>query len=256
MMCPCMSAADSAGRFGPSGSRRRTYGARALTSLLRSSIAPLLPVSILCGQQTQLVFLLQTAPAVPERLWLLAGRPGHQDVQVHVPAGSDPERSCAVGEATMDDGEQHLAALGRQLEGYVAAAMPGDGELAGRIELRDATLHTMLVTEARRPLTGRVGELVVPPDQFEGRAHLHLHLARRKPLATQLAVGEIRPDALDWARKKTLNLQRGRLDQRTIGVRRSELLGHLSHLLFLGLRASCASSSRRRRSSKLRRSLQ
>ena len=91
----------------------------------------------------------------------------------------------------MDDGEQRLVALGRQLERYVADAMPDDGEP----ELRDATLHTLLVTQAGRPLTGRVGELVVAPDQFEGRAYLHVLLSRRKPLAAQLALGEIRPDA-------------------------------------------------------------
>jgi hypothetical protein len=38
-----------------------------------------------------------------------------------------------------------------------AAAMPGDRELAGRIELRNETLHTMLVTEAGRSLSGRLG---------------------------------------------------------------------------------------------------
>ncbi len=78
--------------------------------------------------------------------------------------------------------------LGFQLEGDVAAAFPGDGELAGRIELGDPALHPMLVGEAGRPLAGRVGQLVVAPDELEGRADLHLHLARRQPLAAQFAL--------------------------------------------------------------------
>ena len=105
-----------------------------------------------------------------------------------MPAGADLQQGGAVGQAAMDHGEQHLVALRLQLEGNVAAALPGEGELAGRIELGDPALHPVLLGEAGRPLAGRVGELVVAPDELEGRADLHLHLARRQPLAAQLAL--------------------------------------------------------------------
>ena len=96
--------------------------------------------------------------------------------------------------------------------------VPGEGELAGRIELDDPALHSVLLAEAGRPLAGRIGQLVVAPDEFERRADLHLHLARRQPVAAQVAVGEIGPDALDRAGQKALDLQRGRLDQRAVVV--------------------------------------
>src|ERR1700730_11424601 len=104
----------------------------------------------------------------------------------------------------MDYGEQHLVALWLQLEGNVAAAAPGDGELAGRIELGDTALHPVLVGEAGRPLAGWVGQLAVAPDELDGRADPHLHLARRQPLTAQVALGEIGPDALDGPGQKAL----------------------------------------------------
>src|SRR5215468_6102921 len=52
----------------------------------------------------------------------------------------------------MDDGEQHLGALWLQREGHVAAAFPGDGELAGWIELGDPARHPVLGADAGWPL--------------------------------------------------------------------------------------------------------
>src|SRR5215510_12671868 len=179
------------------------------------------------GRQPLLVFLLQARPAVPEWLRLLAGRARDQDVEVHVPAGSDLEQGFAARQAPMSHGEQHLVALWFQLEGHVAAALPGEGELAGWIELGDPALHSVLIAEARRPLAGRIGQLVIAPDKFEWRTDLQLHLARRQPLATQFAVRQIRPDALDGPGHKALNLQRGGLNQSTIGVRRRAFAHYL-----------------------------
>src|SRR5437660_726240 len=145
------------------------------------------------GRQPRVVVVLETGPAVPEgrRVWA-ARHAGDQDVEVHVPAGADVEHGAAVGQAAMDQGEQHLVALGLELEGDATALSPGDGELARRIELGDPTLHAVLCGEAGWPLAGRVGQLVVAPHQLEGRADLHLHLARRQPFAAQVAVREIR----------------------------------------------------------------
>src|SRR5271155_5217935 len=99
----------------------------------------------------------------------------------------------------MSQGEQHLLALWVQFERDLAAGSPGDGELAGRIELDDSALHSVLFAEAGRPLAGRVGKLVVSPDELDRGADLHLHLARRQPLTAQFALREIRPDPLDGA---------------------------------------------------------
>src|SRR4029453_13056021 len=134
---------------------------------------------------------------VPEWRRLLACRTGDQDVEVHVPAAADLQQGRAIWQAAMDHGEQHVIAFWIQLEGDVAAALPGDGELAGRIELCNAALHPLLFGEAGRPLAGWIVELVVAPDEFDGRADLHLHLARRQPLTAQFALREIGPDALD-----------------------------------------------------------
>ena len=79
----------------------------------------------------------------------------------------------------MDQGEQHFVALRLQFEGDAAGVSPGEGELARRIKLGDAALQAMLVAKAFRPLAGRIGQLVVAPDQFERRADLHFHLPRR-----------------------------------------------------------------------------
>ena len=184
---------------------------------------------------------------------------GDQNVEVHVPAGGVLQQGGAVGQAAMDHGEQHLVALRVQLEGDVAAVLPGDGELARRIEFGDPALHAVFLGEAGRALGRRVGELVVAPDQLEGRADLHLHLARRQPLAAQIALREIRPDALDRAGQQALDLQRGGLGQHAVlgqlavGATGREL-GHGSSPFRGGdLRAS---SSRRSRSSTSRRPVQ
>jgi hypothetical protein len=51
------------------------------------------------------------------------------------------------------------------------------------------------------------------------RADLHLHEARRKPLAAHVALGEVDPDALDGAGQQTLDLQLCWLGQQAIGGR-------------------------------------
>ena len=123
----------------------------------------------------------------------------------------------------------------------------------------------MLVAETGRTLPGRIGEFVVAPDQFEGRADLQLHLARRQPFAALVALGQIRPDALDRARQQALHFQRGGLDQRSIGIAGCTRIHHFSPFLDLdfdagfldlGLADLLASSSRSSCSSKSRRLLQ
>ena len=143
---------------------------------------------------------------------------------MHVPAGADLEHGCAVGQAAMDHGEQHLARPSararrrrRRCLPQVMASLRGGSSSVIRLCIRCSSEKP----GGRSP--GRVGELVVAPDELEGRADLHLHLARRQPLAAQVALREIGPDALDRAGQKALDLQRGRLDQRAIGVERSRV---------------------------------
>src|SRR5215510_1277125 len=133
----------------------------------------------------------------------------------------------------MGDGKQHLVTLWFQLEADVATALPGEGELAGRIDLGDPALHSVLVAEALRSLARRIGQLIVAPEELERRADLQFHLAGGEPLATQFALRQIRPDALDGARQYALNLQRGRLDQSAIRIGRRAL----AHCLLPFLRA-------------------
>src|SRR5262245_56773449 len=96
------------------------------------------------GRNAALVVLLQADPAVPERRGRLQARgAGNKQIEVHVPARPDLEQRGAVGQAAMDHGKQHLAAPGLQLEGDVSAVLPGDAELARRIQLGDAALHAM-----------------------------------------------------------------------------------------------------------------
>src|SRR5262245_46524034 len=106
----------------------------------------------------------------------------------------------------MDHAEQHLVTPGRQFEAYLAAPLPGDGELARRIALGDAALHPVLVAETRRSLSGRVGELIVAPDYLELSPHRRLHLTRSQPLAPQFAFRQIRPHPLDRTRQQTFDL--------------------------------------------------
>src|SRR5258708_4676138 len=92
------------------------------------------------GRHPPFVFLLQAAPAVPERQGLRAGETGDQYVEVRVPAGADAQQDGAVGHAAMDQGEQHVVATWLQFERDAAGVAPGDRELARRIELGDAAL--------------------------------------------------------------------------------------------------------------------
>src|SRR5262249_58547571 len=120
-----------------------------------------------------------------------------QDVEWQGPAGGDHQHGASVGQATMDERELHQVAARLELEGDVAALSRGDDKPPWWIELGDPALHAVLRAETGRALAGWLGELVVAPHQLEGRADRHLHLARGQPLAAQVALGEIGPDALD-----------------------------------------------------------
>ena len=156
-------------------------------------------------------------PRCSRRAAPAACRADDQEVEVGVPAGADAEHRAAVGQAAVDQGQQHLVALRSELDRDVAAVLPGEAELMRRVELGDAALHPVLDGKPRRPLAGRIGQLVVAPDEFERRADFHLHPARRQPLAAQIALREIGPDALDRAGQKALDLERGGLGQHAIG---------------------------------------
>src|SRR3984885_2611546 len=130
---------------------------------------------------------------------------------MHVPASRYPKQGGAIGQAAMDYGEQYLVALRLQLKGNVAAARPGESQLAGRIEFSDPASHPALVAEAGRPLAGRIGQFVITPDEFERRINLQLHFACRQPFAAQFTLREISPYPLDGAGQQALDLQRGRI---------------------------------------------
>src|SRR5215207_10214298 len=115
-----------------------------MSSLARQSP---LDQSFSSGRQPPIIFLLQAAPAIPERRRLLARCAGCQNLEMHVPAGANLEQGRAIGNAAMNDREQYPVADGLQFKGDVTAALPGDGELAGRIKLGDAGLHPVLVAE-------------------------------------------------------------------------------------------------------------
>src|SRR5271169_4556068 len=146
----------------------------------------------------------------------------------------------------MNHGEQHKVARRLELKRDAAGAAPRDGELTGRIELGDSALQPVLLAKSVRSLAGRIAKLAVAPDEFERRADLHLHLTRRQPLAAQVALGEIGPDALDGPGQNALDLERGRFGQRAIGARACDLVHWSSPL---GAGDLGASSSRRSRSS-------
>src|SRR5215469_552464 len=118
----------------------------------------------------------------------------------------------------------------------------------------------MLFAKSFRPLTGRIGQLAVAPDQLEWRANLHLHLTFRQPFAAQFALGEVGPNPLDGAGKNALDGQRGGLGQGAIGVEIGAFVHRSSPSLEIGglspgegefsnPPASRASSSRSSRSS-------
>jgi monofunctional biosynthetic peptidoglycan transglycosylase len=77
--------------------------------LRRSASAP-------SRRDAPIVFGLETVPAVPEGFRLLGARARDQHVEVHMPAGADHQRGVAVGQAAMDQGEQHLIAPFSQLD--------------------------------------------------------------------------------------------------------------------------------------------
>jgi hypothetical protein len=84
------------------------------------------PVSVRAhpsGRDALVVFGLEPAPSISERLWQGAGQPGDQHVEMRVPAGADPKHHAAVGQAAVDDGEQNSLAPWLELEGD-AAALP------------------------------------------------------------------------------------------------------------------------------------
>ena len=112
-------------------------------------------------------------------------------------AGGEHDDDFAIGQAAMDHGEQHVIALALQFIGKVAAAVPGDGTLAKRLELSDPALHALLLRKAGGTLARRIAQRIVSVDEFERRADFQFHRAGCEPLATQIAQGEISPDARD-----------------------------------------------------------
>src|SRR5262249_41303937 len=139
------------------------------------------------GLQPLFVFRPQAAPAVPEGPWLGAADAGHENVQMRVPAGADAERRRAIGNAAVDERQQNLVAPLGPLEGHLPRSAEDETELARWIAPDDPALLAMLPAEARRPLAGRIGQLVVAPDELEGRARLHPHRSCRQPSPPQLA---------------------------------------------------------------------
>ena len=105
----------------------------------------------------------------------------------------------------------------------LASSIPGEGELSRRIELEYPALQAVLLAEAGRLFARRVRQLAVAPDELERRADLHLHCARGEPLAAQVALGEVGPDALDRPGQQALDLHRGGLGQRAVGVEGSRV---------------------------------
>src|SRR3954452_5587430 len=169
-------------------------------------------------RQPPVVILLQAAPAVPERVGRLAADARDQNVEVRVPARADAQHGRAVRQTAMDQDEQYVLALFGQLERDLAGLAERVGELVRRLDRENPAFDAMLLAEAFRAFAGRIGQLVVAPGEFEGRADLQLHLARREPAAAQLALGEIAPGAIDGSGQQAFELQGGRFDQRAVAV--------------------------------------
>ena len=132
-----------------------------------------------------------------------------EDVEVGVPAGADAEQRRAVGQAAVGEGEQHLGPCGSS--SIVTSALPFQVKARRRggssSVMRDSASGARSA-EAVRALARRVGELVVAPDELEGRADRQRHLARGQPAAAQVALGEVGPDPLDRAGQQALDAQR------------------------------------------------
>src|SRR3954465_4497643 len=109
------------------------------------------------GRYMPVVFFLQPAPSIPERLRLGAACTRDQNVEMHVPAGADHQRNVAVRQTAVDHGEQHPLARRLKLKRHLAALAPGEGELMRRIDLDDPALHPVLVGETGRALAGWIG---------------------------------------------------------------------------------------------------
>lgn len=105
--------------------------------------------------QSPLVLLPQPSPTIPERLRLKAAQACGKHVEVHVPSGADHQHHRAVSQTAVGDGKQHRRTLRFQLEGHVAAALPGEGQPARRFPLEDLALHAVLGAEAVRMGAGR-----------------------------------------------------------------------------------------------------
>lgn len=146
-----------------------------------------------------------------------------------VPAGADIEQRAAVRHAAVDEGEQYLVALRGEDEGDLALFAPCDDQLARGINRHDTAFHAVLGAETFRALSWRIGERVIAPSKFEGGAFGEVHHAGGEPFAAQVRVGDPVPAPLDRARQQALDLQRGRLDQRAIGVE----LRQVGHAIFL-----------------------
>lgn len=170
------------------------------------------------GRNPPLVILLQAGNLIPEGLRLRASHAGGQDVEVGVPAGADAEQGRALGHAAVDQGEQGFCADGLEGEGDAAGGAPGDGKLFGRVELGDPAVQPVLLGRARGALARRGGELVVAPDEGEGRVRRQNHLARREPLPAQPVFREIGPDPLHGAGEEALDREGVGLGQHAIGV--------------------------------------
>jgi hypothetical protein len=167
------------------------------------------------GCEALVVVGLQAAPAVPEWLGRSAMHVRDENIEVDVPTGTNHQRHGSIWQAAMGDRKQDVFVFRFKLEGDVASA-PRERELARRIKFSDAALHALLIGKARWPLPRRAGQLVVAPDEFELGADLQIHLTGGEPLTTEIAFGDIGPDALDFTGQKSLDLERRRLDQRPV----------------------------------------
>ncbi len=131
----------------------------------------------------------------------------------------------------MDQGQQHLVAAGFEFERHFAAA-PGERKAARRVEFGDAALHAVLGAEAVGARAGRIGQLVVAPGQFERRVDLQVHVAGGEPLAAEVALREVGPDAFDRAGQQALQAHGARRgDGGVVGVGCGGLDGGVHGLL-------------------------
>ena len=106
-----------------------------------------------------------------------------------------------------------------QLEGDVAAALPGEGQLVRRVDLGDAAFHALLFGEIRLAAWSRGSDSSSLRQTNSNGAPAFISMSpAASHLPAHVAVGEIGPDALDRAGQQALDRQGGRLAQRAIGV--------------------------------------